>query len=347
MFSFVDYLVDYLEIEEISHKEFAAQLAINPSQLSMVLTKKRKLGFELMKKISMVTPFSIEEIVRMESEYDIEQLILDRIEKANDTPKKYINRYVYKELESFDDSIILKDIENDIQVIKDIMSYLRFSEPYMKKPVNVKFKSKHNKIELVNLWVEKCYRKTRLQTVEEYSLNSIEIIVNRINALAKEGIFDEKSLIRLFNENGVYLSIVEDLKGSKIRGAFRVQDTKPAVYISLKHKRPADIYFALLHELAHCKTDFNSAKSKSFISFYESVESETQNSEKLADEKAFDWMIDSKQYNEILSTFEEDKFNEYIKEYDIPAMFLAYRLAHDGIIMYSSKIYQENNPVFK
>ena len=53
---------------------------------------------------------------------------------------------------------------------------------------------------------------------------------------------------------------------SKIRGAFKVHKNMPSIYITYKHKRIADIYFTLLHELAHCKSDFNKAKATSFIS---------------------------------------------------------------------------------
>ena len=51
------------------------------------------------------------------------------------------------------------------------------------------------------------------------------------------------------------------MSGSKIRGAFKVHVNKPAIYITMKHRRIADIYFALLHELAHCKSDFNRANN--------------------------------------------------------------------------------------
>lgn len=90
---------------------------------------------------------------------------------------------------------------------------------------------------------------------------------------------------------------------------------KPAIFLTCKHKRYADIYFALLHELAHCKSDFNRAKSGSIVS---TIESETEDYE----------IKKAKEYN-----------NDAVKS------FLAYRLAKDKIISYSSTFYQQNNPV--
>ena len=85
-------------------------------------------------------------------------------------------------------------------------------------------------------------------------------MVEYIKESAKKGIFNKEKLIEKFNENGIYLVVQEDLPKSKIRGAFKVNKDSPAIYLTLKHKRIADIYFALLHELAHCKSDFNKAK---------------------------------------------------------------------------------------
>ena len=67
---------------------------------------------------------------------------------------------------------------------------------------------------------------------------------------------------RKINENSVFLVIEDDLSGSKIRGAFKVSNDKPAIYLTRKHKRIAD------YELK-------------------------------SDKQAFDWMVDDKNYNEI------------------------------------------------
>lgn len=102
--------------------------------------------------------------------------------------------------------------------------------------------------------------------------------------------------VEKFNENGVFLVIEDDLSGSKIRGAFKVLNDKSAIYLTRKHNRITDIYFALFHELAHLKSDYSRAKRGSLISF---DKNDKVDYELKADKQAFNWMVDDKIYNEI------------------------------------------------
>ena len=96
------------------------------------------------------------------------------------------------------------------------------------------------------------------------------------------------------------------------------------------------IYFALLHELAHCKSDFNRAKSGSIVT---TEEKQLEDYEIKADQTAFDWMIDDKIYQ----TIKHQSNN--INNLNVIKSFYVYRLAKDGIISYGSDIYQDNNPL--
>ena len=125
--------------------------------------------------------------------------------------------------------------------------------------------------------------------------------------------------------------IQDDLKGSKIRGAFKVFNDKPAIYLI------ADIYFALLHELAHCKSDFNRAKSGSMVSYLD--ENDSAIYEKEADAKAFNWLVENTIYDEI----KENK--DCVLDKRVVPAFLVYRMAYDKIISCSSKLYQKYNIV--
>lgn len=151
----------------------------------------------------------------------------------------------------------------------------------------------------------------------------------------KKKIFDEEKLIKEFNKNGINLVIQDDIKGSKIRGAFKVHRGVPVIYLTHKHRRIADIYFALLHELAHCKSDFNKAQGSSLVSYDDKLnESETK-----ADIQAYNWMVDDDYYK---NTCCNDVYNIYLEE-KYPKAFVVYRLAKDKIINYNSDEYQQFN----
>ena len=95
------------------------------------------------------------------------------------------------------------------------------------------------------------------------------------------------------------------------------------------------MYFAMLHELAHCKTDFNRAQATNMVSY----DGRIDELEEKADAQAYDWMVDNKYYDTI---FKNQDYNiEEEKEY--PKSFVAYRLAKDGKIRYNSKVYQKYN----
>ncbi|MFI3328951.1 MAG: helix-turn-helix transcriptional regulator [bacterium] len=335
--NFIDYLKTYLEFEEISIKEFAHNIDMNYTQLSQILSKKRDISDDFIQKIILVTPFTREDITKINDNYKLEKTIIESIKEHNDTIHDYIERYNYKKLESFDNNIVLRNIKDELQVVKDIMKYLRITNPYLDKDVSIFFKSKCNKIELVNIWLEKCFRITKTQTLNNYNKEtSINNIVEYINTSAINYKFEINELIQIFNYNGVYLAIADDLPGSKIRGAFKVQSSKPAIYITTKHKRQADIYFALLHELAHLKSDFNKAKSTALLSLIDTGNNQLNQIETIADNKALNWMVKLEDYQ----LLKNDLNN--IETYE-NKMFLVYRLAKDNIISYSSDLYQKYN----
>lgn len=106
-----------------------------------------------------------------------------------------------------------------------------------------------------------------------------------------------------------------------------------------KHKRIADIYFALLHELAHCKTDFNKAQATSLISYESSIDE----CEQRADHQAYNWMVDDQYYND---TCCKSEYNINMENY-YPKCFVLYRFAKDKIIKYECKEYQKYNILLK
>lgn len=84
-----------------------------------------------------------------------------------------------------------------------------------------------------------------------------------------------------------------------------------------------------------CKKKFHTnctrAKSGSIVSFNRE---ETIDYELSADK--FSWMVDDKMYDKL-----KHNYNECLD--NIVKSFVAYRLAHDKIISYQSKFYQNNN----
>lgn len=338
MNKFGNQLGEFLEFNHITAKEFAERINTTPKNLNDIIKGKIELSQNMIFNISFVTSIPVSYIENVEFNFKMDKLIQDFLDKNNITIKEFINRFSYKEF-SKSYNCPLKDERDEFAIAKDILKYLRITNPasIYKEDSPIFYKSKNDKPELLLLWLERCYKIALTQDVGEYNKENINNLVSFISKEAEKNFFNPQLLIKSFNENGIYLVIENDLKGSKIRGAFKMLNDKPAIFITKKHKRIADIYFALLHELAHCKSDFNRAKSGSLISVFD--QNELDDYEKKADAQAYNWMINDKDYDIVKKNMATILDNSFVKS------FLVYRLAKDRVISYSSKLYQENNPL--
>lgn len=333
---FVDFLKDYLDYNNITNKDFANRIGISEKHLIDILSGECKLSSSIIDSISIVTSIPTDYIYRLEANYKFESDISKYLEEKNITETQFLNKFNYKYLVE-NNWINFVDKNDKIEIIKDILKFLRVTNPEKVYKIDEKiyFKSKNDKPELLLLWLEKCYRESLKQNVGTYDKKNIDVLVNYIRDCANNNIFNIQELVKKFNENGIALVVEEDIPGSKIRGAFKVHKDVPAIYITLKHKRIADIYFALLHELAHCKSDFNKAKATNLVSFDDKNEIEESN----ADTQAYNWMVDEKYYNSIFNDLDYNMHNEKI----YPKCFIVYRFAKDNKIDYSSSEYQNYN----
>ncbi len=333
---FKDYLIDYLEQNRLSNKEFANRINITPKHLGAILKGTSDLSFTVIADISKVTNIPMATIVNIESNYKTDEELEKYLQKEQITISEYINKFNYKFLNNH--YLEYTDCVDKYEIAKDILKYLRVTTPskVYELDENIKYKSKNQKKELLALWLERCHRKSLEQNVLDYKKENICILVKYIQTQAKSLIFDEKKLIDEFNKNGIILVIEDEIPTSKIRGAFLVERTKPAIYLTRRHKRIADIYFALLHELGHCWTDYNMAKEKTFVSVDLEAELET-------DKKALNWMVDNNYYKDVCLQ-QNYKIED---EINYPKAFIAYRLAFDKKLKYSSNCYQKYNVLLK
>lgn len=331
-------LGEFLEYKNISIKEFADRINTTSKNLIDIIKGNVELSQNMIYNISFITNIPVSYIENVEQNYKMDKIIKDYLDEEHITIRNYINKFSYKEL-SEKYHLVYRDPRNDYMIAKDILKYLRITNPNsLTKENNVIFyKSKNDKPELLALWLERCNRIIADQKVEKYTKENINKLVEFIRMEASNQSFDENKLIMEFNKNGIFLAIQDDLKGTKVRGAFKVLNDKPAIYITRKHKRYADIYFALLHELAHCKSDYNRAKSGSIITMLD--DKETEDYEIKADMQALDWMVPSKIYDIIKINYKN------IEELDVVKSFFVYRLARDKIIKYSDSLYQKYNPL--
>ena len=334
---FGEELGELLEFQNISINEYADRIGTTPKNLIDIINGNVSLSFNIICNISFISDIPVDYIISVEGNYKIDNKIDDYLSNNNITIRQYINRFNYKDLKSIY-NVTYKNELNDYSIARGILQYLRINDPNQlyKEDNHIFYKSNNDKPELLALWLERCYRVVQEQELGEYKKDNIDNLVKYIRKEAMNNIFNKVKLINEFNKNGIFLAIEPDLKGAKIRGAFRVLNDKPAIYITTKYKRYADVYFALLHELAHCKSDFNRAKNGSIVS-YENIKS-IDDYELKADNTAFNWMVDDITYNKIKISKDFDDKQEI-------ESFVVYRLANDKLISYNSELYQKYNKI--
>lgn len=227
-------LGEFLEYKNISIKEFADRINTTSKNLIDIIKGNVELSQNMIYNISFITGIPVSYIENTEQNYKMDKVITNYLEENHLTIRNYINKFSYKEL-SEKYNVKYRDSKNDYAIAKDILKYLRITNPdSLTKENNVIFyKSRNDKPELLALWLERCNRIIEKQNIENYTKDNIDNLVKFIRREANNNSFDENKLITEFNKNGIFLAIQDDLKGTKVRGAFKVLNDKPAIYITI------------------------------------------------------------------------------------------------------------------
>ena len=106
---------------------------------------------------------------------------------------------------------------------------------------------------------------------------------------------------------------------------------KPAIYITKNYSGKDSFYYELFHELGHCKSDYNEAKSKVI------VEGDEKKEER-ADNFAINIMISKEIWKEIEEDYSENNLKVISEKYKIPMSFIVGRLAKLNFIKYNNKL---------
>ncbi|HHU55138.1 MAG TPA: helix-turn-helix domain-containing protein [Acholeplasmataceae bacterium] len=337
MIGFGTYLNDYLKYEGISQSDFAFRLGITPKHLNEIINGKTNISNSLMLSIAKFTGIDLNFIARIENRRRLEEDLKNKFHNDEEL-KKYLEQF--KPLEAQKRGwLMFKDINNPYQVADDILSYLKYINLDVVKKAKeiILFKENSNKIELLALWIARCDKLAEKQEVKEYNKVYIKEIIDYINNYCYEySKFDFDDIKKVLNNYGIYFVIENALSSTKVRGAFKIFKSKPAIYLTKYYKRLDGLVFSLFHELGHVKSDYNQGKSKTIIEGNEVQE-------KRADDFALNAMIPKKDYKLILQNYHDvGKLFEISRQKRIPMCYIVSRLARDKMINYNDKLYLEN-----
>ena len=186
-------LGNYIEFLNMSKKEFASRISTSQKNLIDIIKGDVELSQDMIYKISLVTDIPITYIENVEKNFKLNNMIDSFLKKHNIKISEYIKKYSLKESEK-KYSIDITDSRDYYSIIRDLMKYLRISnlEQLYMEDNSIFYKSKNDKVELLALWLERCYKLAMEQEVGVYKKENINTLVSFIKSLASKNIFNEK-----------------------------------------------------------------------------------------------------------------------------------------------------------
>lgn len=335
MLGFGSYLKDYLEFYKISQTEFASRLNITQKHMNQILNGKSDLTLEMVAAISKLTNIPISFIINAEDRKYVTKYLIEKYGSKEELEKNLKRDFPIKELDELK-WITFKDKLNPIQNYIDIMNFLKVRDLEALELIQNKtlFKKKGTDLNKLNLWIARCDELSSNQEVNEYVKENFYFLVEDLKKLAYKKELELQEIQQLLNTYGIYFVVEKALKGSKVRGCFKVKNKNPAIYVTKNYVAKDSLYFEIFHELGHCKSDYNEAKSKVFVEGNEEQE-------KRADKFAVETMINSEIWEKIINNYNENNLLEISKKYKIPMSFIVGRLAKKKYIEYSGELYNK------
>lgn len=332
---FGKYLKEYLEFYNISQSEFASRLGITQKHMNEILNGKSDITLEMAVNIERLTTIPLSFIINSEHRKKITKELLEKYDDEKTINKKMKDEFSLKELET-KNWVNFKDITNPIQNYMDIMEFLKVKDLYALTKIQEKtlFKKRGIDLNKLNLWIARCDECAQNQEVKNYDSSNFAFLIDDLKNIAFKKEIDINEIQILLNNYGIYFVVEKALSGTKVRGCFKVKGKNPAIYITKNYSGKDSFYFELFHELGHCKSDFNEAKSKVIVEGNEKQELR-------ADNFALNTMIDPTIWKKIEDNFEESNLLKISNENKIPMSFIVGRLAKVEKISYKSNLYNK------
>lgn len=340
MSGFGSFLKDYLEFYNISQSDFAIRLGISQKHMNEIVNGKAPITAELAANLSRLTGIDASFIINVENDKKLKEIILKDLGSEKAVDKMLKESFSLNELKKRG-WVRFLDITSPLQNYLDILKFLRIKDlsiiPALEK--QVLFKKNGEDFNKLALWIAHCDEISVNQEVNYYDKCNLPFLVQDINNYAYHDLFDVEDVRKILNNYGFYFACEKALSGTKVRGCFKVKGLKPTIYITDNYSGKDSFFFELLHEVGHCKSDYNEAKSKTI--FESTIEKEER-----ADKFAINSMINEDDWNQILGTdLSEKELLKISKKRKIPMCYIVGRLAKFKKITYYSELYKKYDKV--
>lgn len=252
MIYFGKYLKDYLEFNNISQSEFAMRMGITQKHMNEILNGKTNITLEMAGNIERLTGISSSFIINVENSRKIKEKILEEYGTSENVKKVITKEYYINELKK-NNWITFKDESNILQVCIDLLNFLKVKDFKVveKLEQQVLFKKTGNDFKKLALWIAHCDELVQKQEVKEYNHYNLLFLISDLKEYAYKKEINLDEIRNILNSYGIFFVCEKAMKGTKVRGCFKVKGKHPAIYVTDNYAGKDSFFFELFHELGH------------------------------------------------------------------------------------------------
>jgi HTH-type transcriptional regulator/antitoxin HigA len=308
-------LKDELQARELSQKEFANDIEMQPTMLNEIIKGKRAITAEIALILEKALDLPAEFWLNFQTQFELDQArIKDKL--INKTQQieiwKLIKQYVPVSI-FMNQGMLTSSLSNNIAKVWDIYEVQTIDELVgtvsIHKNSNFYKKSEKLKNDQINIfaWSKLAEWHTKSITVNQFHPEKKDAIKSELNTVFYRNQNVVEGTTHILNKYGIKFGVIERFKQSPIDGYSFWSNENPAIMVTLRKKILDNLAFTIMHELGHIFIHLLPNHEESFLDI-EYPNSELNEKEQEAHSFARNCFIDNATWREF---FEKNPIYNY------------------------------------
>lgn len=327
----------------MSQKELSQRTGVTEKHISTIIKGKKGISVSFAKKLSYVLPISANDWLKMQADYDAEEITLKEINGITDNELA-----VYKELDDVVEYCRACGLMSKTDIaVSSILEFRKMMEVSNLLYINEIGYNAAYRLQLSNnvnvnpyilyAWQKVCELICSKQREQFNVYDKVDLcLLNKMMPEIKELMFEDINTIyfnirRIFARCGVTFAIVPSFRGAPVQGFIKKNNDGKIIMCITLRRASADIFwFTLFHEIGHL---MNGDLENVFVDF-NSVKSDR---EAAADNFASSVLIDLEAYKDFVKQgcFSLEMINNFANRQNVLPDVVIGRLHHDEVIPWS------------
>ncbi len=301
-------LMDELEAREISQKEFAIKLGVQPTQLNEIIKGKR--GITAEHAVLIGKGLNMEPIVwqNLQSLYELDRVIINErtqnrlvaIEEWDKIkiliPEKYLKKMGAISGDPVHDLPYIKEFY-DLNTLEELPAVYQKTESFLNR------KSTKNTVDKINLmgWVNLIKATAKNIQIEKFDHRKEKEIITGLKKILANNKDTIEKCKKLLASYGINLITLKNPEKCAVDGVCFWSNKNPTIGLSVRYKRIDNFSFTLFHELGHVFCHLKENKETQFIDVELSMDIDHSKAEKEADQYAMDQLINPSNWEDFVT----------------------------------------------